>query len=366
MKVLEITNVDFALRQFILPLLRGIRERGHEVVGVSADGPLLAQVRAEGIRVETVPMSRSLSPAAQLRAFLALLALMRREKPDLVHAHMPISGFLARIAAWIAGVPRIAYTCHGYLFNQPGPWWRRHLAIALEWIAGRVTDVYFNVSAAEAQDARRLHLARAPVAIGNGRDPERFRPDPQARERIRAELQTPPGRPVVVIVSRLVRAKGIPELLAAMADVDAELWVVGERLASDHDDSVEPDFAACQLGPRLKRLGYREDIPAILAAADIFALPSHFEGLPMSIVEAMLVGMPVVASDLRGVREQVVDGETGYLVPIRSVAPLRAALARLATNHALCRAMGEAGRIRAMERFDERKILARTLDLLRL
>jgi glycosyltransferase involved in cell wall biosynthesis len=171
---------------------------------------------------------------------------------------------------------------------------------------------------------------------------------------------------VVVIVSRLVRAKGIPELLAAMADVDAELWVVGERLASDHDDSVEPDFAACQLGPRLKRLGYREDIPAILAAADIFALPSHFEGLPMSIVEAMLVGMPVVASDLRGVREQVVDGETGYLVPIRSVAPLRAALARLATNHALCRAMGEAGRIRAMERFDERKILARTLDLLRL
>ncbi len=364
MKVLEVTNVDFALRQFILPLLRGIRERGHEVVGVCADGPLLAQVRAEGIRVETVPMSRSLSPGAQLRAFLALLALMRREKPDLVHAHMPISGFLARLAARVAGVPRIAYTCHGYLFNQPGPWWRRYLAIGLEWIAGRVTDVYFNVSAAEAQDARRLHLARAPVAIGNGRNPERFRPDPQARLRIRAELRTPPERTVVVIVSRLVRAKGIPELLAAMADLDAELWVVGERLASDHDDSVEPDFASSRLGSRLKRLGYREDIPALLAAADIFALPSHFEGLPMSIVEAMLVGLPVVASDLRGVREQVVDGETGYLVPVRSVAPLAAALGRLAANPGLRHAMAEAGRARALEHFDERQILALTLDLL--
>jgi glycosyltransferase involved in cell wall biosynthesis len=363
-KVLEVTNVDFALRQFILPLMRGIRERGHEVVGVSADGPLLGPIRAEGLRVETVPMSRSLSPGAQWRAFVALLALIRREKPDLVHAHMPISGFLARIAARVAGVPRIAYTCHGYLFNQPGPWWRRHLAVVLEWIAGRVTDVYFNVSAAEAGDARRLGLARAPVAIGNGRDPERFRPDPEARARLRAELATPADRAVVVSVSRLVRAKGIPELLTAMSGLDAELWVVGERLASDHDDSVEPEFAASTLGKRLKRLGYREDIPAILAAADIFALPSHFEGLPMSVVEAMLVGMPVVASDLRGVREQVVDGETGLLVPARSIAPLSFALARLVADPALRQAMGEAGRARALERFDERKILAQTLDLL--
>jgi glycosyltransferase involved in cell wall biosynthesis len=153
-------------------------------------------------------------------------------------------------------------------------------------------------------------------------------------------------------------------LLTAMSGLDAELWVVGERLASDHDDSVEPEFAASTLGPRLKRLGYREDIPAILAAADIFALPSHFEGLPMSVVEAMLVGLPVVASDLRGVREQVVDGQTGLLVPARSIAPLTGALARLVADPALRRAMGEAGRARALERFDERKILAHTLDLL--
>lgn len=369
MKVLEVTNVDFALRQFILPLMRGIRQRGHEVVGVCADGPLVERVRAEGLRVETVPMSRNLSPLAQWRAFTALLALIRREKPDLVHAHMPISGFLARVAARAAGVPRIAYTCHGYLFNQPGPWWRRRLAVAMEWIGGRVTDVYFNVSAAEAEDARRMGLARAPVAIGNGRDPERFRPDAGARARIRAEFGTPPGRAVVVIVSRLVRAKGIPELLAAVQSVegrglDAELWVVGERLASDHDDSVEPDFAASTLGPRLKRLGYREDVPAILAAADIFALPSHYEGLPMSIVEAMLAGLPVVASDLRGVREQVVAGETGLLFPARDVAALTAALARLVADPARRRAMGEAGRARALECFDERRILARTLDLL--
>src|SRR5260370_36046565 len=99
MKILEITNVDFSLRHFLLPLMRGIRMHGHEVVGVSAAGDLLDVARQEGFRVVPLPLARSFSPGAQIRAFRALLALMRAERPDLVHAHMPISGFLARLAA---------------------------------------------------------------------------------------------------------------------------------------------------------------------------------------------------------------------------------------------------------------------------
>ena len=98
-KVLEITNVDFSLRQFLLPLMRGIRARGHEVIGVCAEGPLLELPRAEGFRIVPMPFERSRSIAAQWRALRALVALMRAERPDIVHAHMPISGFLARLAA---------------------------------------------------------------------------------------------------------------------------------------------------------------------------------------------------------------------------------------------------------------------------
>ena len=169
MKVLEITNVDFALRHFLLPVMQGARARGHEVVGVCADGPLVDVVRADGFRVEPMPLARSLSPLAHIRAFRALVALMRRERPDLVHAHMPISGFLGRMAAWAAGVPGIAYTCHGFLFNQPGPLWRRAASFLMEFIAGRVTDVFLTVSADEAADARRLWIARHAVASGFGR-----------------------------------------------------------------------------------------------------------------------------------------------------------------------------------------------------
>jgi glycosyltransferase involved in cell wall biosynthesis len=334
------------------------------VIGVAADGALLDVARAEGFRVVALPLARSLSPRAQVRAFRALLALFRAERPDMVHAHMPISGFLARVAARAVGVPRVAYTSHGFLFNQPGPWPRRAASLAMEWLAGRLTHVYLTVSTEEAGDARRLHLHRRATPVGNGRDPARFRPDPDARARVRASLGVPDGRVAVVVVSRLVRHKGYPELLAAMREVDAELWVVGERLASDRGEDMAPYFAASGLGARLRRLGYREDVPDILAAADIFVLPSHFEGLPMSVIEAMLCGLPVVATAIRGPREQVVDGETGLLVPPMQVPPLAAALSRLATDAALRAKMGAAGRRRALDRYDEARVVSRTLDLL--
>jgi len=364
-KILEVTNVDFSLRHFLLPLMRGAAARGHEVVGVSADGPLLDDVRAEGLRVEAVPLARSLSPRAQWRALRAMLALIRRERPDMVHAHMPISGFIARLAARLAGVRHVAYTCHGFLFNQPGPWPRRALGLAVEWVGGKLTGTYLTVSAEEAADARRLWIARHAVPVGNGRDPARFHPDPAARARIRAELGCGADTPVVVIVSRLVRHKGCPELLAAMREVPgAELWVVGERLVSDHGPDMEAAFASAGLGARLRRLGYRADVPAVLAAADVFALPSHFEGLPMSVIEAMLTGLPVVATEIRGPREQVVDGETGILVPPFAVAPLAEALRRLVEDAGLRARMGAAGRARALELFNEERVVARTLDLL--
>lgn len=364
MKIIEVANVDFSLRHFVLPLMKALRARGHDVIGVSADGMLLDDIRAEGFRVIPLPFQRSLSPRAQWRAFWSLLQLFRAERPDMVHGHMPISGFLARIAAWTCGVPRIAYTCHGFLFNQPGPWPRRAASFLMEWIAGKITDVYMTVSTEEAQDASRLWINRRSHAVGNGRDPAIFHPDANARARVRAEMGVPKDRVVVTALSRLVREKGYAELIEAMQTVDAELWVVGERLASDHGGDIEQCFTKSSLGPRLRRLGYRTDIPAILAASDIFTLPSYFEALPMSIIEAMLTGLPVVSTQVRGPRSQVIEGETGLLVPARTIAPLSEALQAFATNPTLRASMGEAGRKRALIHFNETDVLQRTLDLL--
>ena len=165
MKVVQVTNVDFSLRHFLMPLMLAAQARGHDVLGVSADGPLLDDARAAGLRVLAVPMARSLSPLAQWRALRAMVRLLRDERPDLVHAHMPISGFVTRLAARIVGVPRVAYTCHGFLFNQPGPWPRRALGFLMEWVGGRLTDTYLTVSTEEAAAAIMAGQVRGRVVV---------------------------------------------------------------------------------------------------------------------------------------------------------------------------------------------------------
>jgi glycosyltransferase involved in cell wall biosynthesis len=364
-KIIEITNVDFSLRHFLLPLMRAARARGHEVIGACAEGPLLGSARAEGFRVIGLPLQRRVSLVAHWQAFRALVTLFREERPDMVHAHMPISGFLARVAAWWVGVPHISYTCHGFWFNFPGSWPRQFVGLVMELVAGRVTDRFLTVSEAEARDARRLHIHSNAVAVGNGRDPSLFCPNPAARARVRAELGTSEAETVILAVSRLVWHKGYPALADALTTIpDAQLWVVGERLASDRGPDMVALLQGARLGDRLRLLGYREDIQDLMAAADIFVLPSLFEGLPMSVIEAMLCGLPVVATNVRGPAEQVMHEDTGLLVPPKDANALSSALARLVHDPALRTRMGAAGRRRAENRYDEAKVLARTLDLL--
>jgi glycosyltransferase involved in cell wall biosynthesis len=371
-KICQLCAVDFSLYHFLLPLMQAMTAAGHEVVGVSADGPLLADVRRAGIRVETAPIARSFNLATHFHAYRALVALFRRERFDIVHVHTPVASLVGRLAAWRAGVPRIVYTAHGFYFHERMAWPKRWAFMALEWFAGRVTDVLFTQAEEDAATARRVGLIRGPViqAIGNGVDPRAFHPSEDAAERarIRAGIGTPDDTVVIVMIGRLVEEKGYPELFRAMRDVDAELWVVGERLASDHASAIDGAVADIERDATLRRrirfLGYRRGVPALLRAADIFTLPSHREGMPRSIIEAMMTGLPVVATNIRGSREEVVPEETGVLVPVNDAKALAAAFNRLAGDAALRARWGTAGRARALALYDEAKIVARQLDLL--
>lgn len=369
MKVAQLCAVDFTLYHFLLPLMRAIRDAGHEVVGICGEGPLLDKVRAEGFRVEPVRIDRSFNLFRHFGSYRALVKLFRRERFDIVHVHTPVAALVGRAAARRARVPTIVYTAHGFYFHERMPWWKRRLFVTLEWLAGRVTDVLFTQAEEDAAFARRAKLVRGATieAIGNGVDRDRFRPDAggTVRQRMRADLGTPPDRVVVVMIGRLVAEKGYPELIEAMRSVDAELWVVGERLASDHAAEIDRAVTAAQEDPiltsRVKFLGYRPDVPDVLRAADIFTLPSHREGMPRSVIEAMMAGLPVVGTDIRGTREEVVPEETGLLVPVNDASALAAALNRLVADADLRRRWGAAGRERALALYDEKAVIARQL-----
>jgi glycosyltransferase involved in cell wall biosynthesis len=169
-------------------------------------------------------------------------------------------------------------------------------------------------------------------------------------------------------LGRLVAEKGFPELIEAMRDVDAHLWVIGERLESDHAFSI--DYAVTlargdkSLKERVHFLGYRKDIPELLRAADIFVSASHREGMPRSIIEAMMCALPVVATNIRGSREEVVQGETGILIEVKQPQEMARALNALVGNAAARKKLGASGRVRALELYDEAKVVARQIKTL--
>ena len=371
MKICQLCAVDFTLYHFLLPLLHGLRAAGHEVVGVCADGPLAAKVRDEGFRVEGTPFVRGYDPRDHWRAFHRVVDLFHRESFDLVHVHTPVASLIGRFAAARAHVPKVVYTAHGFYFHEHMPWPKRAAFMALEWAGGRFTDTLFTQSEEDAATARAYALCRTGdiLAIGNGSDPARFFPaaaEDAERMALRRSLGGEGDSLVITVVGRLVAEKGYPELFEAMRRVDAHLWVIGERLKSDHAETIDRAIKAAQTDPilrsRVRFLGYRSDVPALLRASDIFVLPSHREGMPRSIIEAMLSGLPVVATNIRGAREEVVEGETGYLVPVRDAAGLADALSRLAADKILRRRLGDAGLVRAQRLYVEEKVVQRQLE----
>ena len=368
MKVCQLCAVDFTLKNFLLPLIDGMRAAGWDVTAVCSDGPFVPALRARGYRIETVAIARSMNPVSALRSLLALVVVLRRERFDILHVHTPVAALIGRIAARIVGVPLVVYTAHGFYFHDEMPRWKRSLFVALERLGGRYTDLLFSQSSEDAEDAVREGIAPAErvLAIGNGADVRRFDPAIVApATATRKQLGIPERAFVVGIIARMVQEKGVCEFLQAAIEATREnpnlyFLMVGERLHSDHAGHVATDMARATevLGGRLVTTGARSDIPELLAAMDIFCLPSWREGMPRTIIEAMMLGKPVVATNIRGSREEVVPGKTGYLVPTRDPHALAGAFLRCAEDVEAARRMGQAGRQRALQLYDERHVVA--------
>ena len=368
LRVCQLCAVDFSLKHFLLPLIDGMQSHGWSVTAVCSDGPEIPGMRARGYKIDTIPISRSLNVFKHAISVVRLVAYFRRERFDILHVHTPVAALVARVAAFIARVPVVIYTAHGFYFHDEMPAWKRRLFVSLERFAGRFTDLLFTQSAEDADTAVQEGISSAAdtLAIGNGVDARRFDPALIGDGRgMRDALGIPKEAFVIGIIARQVVEKGILEFLEAAIEVagknsEIHILMVGERLASDHAGDVEAELekANSGLGERLVATGGRKDIPELLAAMDVFCLPSWREGMPRTIIEAMMMGKAVVATDIRGSREEVVPGETGLLVPTRSPSALAEAFLRLAGDRQMVASMGFKGRERALALYDEAQVVS--------
>lgn len=365
-RVAHVTTVDMTLRFLLLPQLIRLQEEGFDVTTISAPGPWTGDLEARGIRHIPWPhATRSWDPRADLVAAWELLQIFRRERFRLVHTHNPKPGIMGRIVARVAGVPRVVHTHHGLYATPDDPPAKRIPVMAVERLAARFSDLELFQSAEDLDWVRRIRLV-APdrsALLGNGVDLSRFDPFAIPAQRVaslRTELGIPANALVVGTVARLVVEKGYREFFAAAARVRAAIpevrfLAVGPSDPEKADSLDEKEIE--QARENIIFTGWRTDATLLLAIMDVFVLPSWREGVPRSAIEAAAMGKPLVLTDIRGCREVARDGVEGLLVPPRDPARLAVAIERLLKDRAMRERMGAAARARALECFDERKVL---------
>ncbi|HZR25953.1 MAG TPA: glycosyltransferase family 4 protein [Vicinamibacterales bacterium] len=370
-KVIHLTTVDMSVRHLLLNQLLALRAEGFEVAAGSADGPDLAPVAAAGVRHFVVPFTRQLTPLADLKALWRVWRLCRRERFTIVHTHQAKAALFGQMAARLAGVPIVVNTLHGFYFHDGTSRLKRRVWIAVERFQALFSDLILSQNPEDIDTAVAEGIcSRDRIEwLGNGIDVARFdrdRASTDMRGDIRSELGIAPDAFVVGFVGRLVREKGVVELFEAFRRVrsslpNARLLIVGP-VDSVKADAVSPETAGQSGVEDAVFTGYRNDMPNLYAAMDVCVLPSHREGYPRSPMEASAMGVPCVATNIRGCRQVVQPERNGLLVPVGDAAALAAAIARIANDPALAARMRDGGRRLACELFDERRVFARVAD----
>ena len=354
----------------MLDQIKALQADGHDVVAVCAPGPWVESVRSAGVEVLTIPMEREIAPLRDLRSMAALTQCFRQHKFDVVHTHTPKAGLIGPIAAWLAGVQQIVHTVHGLLFHDRMTRLRQSIFWVPEKITATFCDRILSQSKEDVERAIRSRLcARNKISyIGNGIDVARFAPQAtyDRSEKLR-EVGLSAGDFLLGSVGRLVAEKGFMELFSAAETLTSrypqiKFVVIGPR-ETDQNDALDNEYMDdLQRRGVVRFVNWCDDMRPWYAAMDLFVLPSYREGIPRACMEAAAMMRPIVASDIRGCREVVLDGETGFLVPPRDVPRLVEAIERLYQDRNLAVQMGERGRRHVVQNFDIKNVCRRLCE----
>jgi glycosyltransferase involved in cell wall biosynthesis len=366
-RVLHLTAADIMLFPILRDQLCYLRRQGYEIHTASIDGPLARRLRDEdGFPWTALPLTREIAPFSDWRAARFIADLCRKERFQIVHTHTPKGNVVGQWAARKAGVPIVLQTLHGFYHHERMSWWKRRLWVSIERFSARQSDHILCQNPEDVETAQREKIAREDQIslLGNGIDLQRFRPGvlgSEARAEYRRRLGIPADALVIGMCGRFVAEKGFPEFLATGRALLAKhpslhLLAIGHRLTSERaGDTWTPERSGLPEG-KLTVLQDRDDLPELYHCMDVNVLPSHREGFPRVLMEGAACGLPQVATQIRGCRQTIADGETGLLVPVNDVPALAVEIGKLLSDAVLRERLGRTARVKAEREFDQQRV----------
>ena len=338
----------------IVELGRAARQAGFEVDVLATESRFRELIREAGLGlVDLDVIRREIRPLWDARGLARLTAFLSRSRYSIVHTHTSKPGMVGRLAATWTGAPAIIHTAHLFPFHEQTGRLATAAYVRAERLAARWCDRIVTVSEFHRDWAIRMGIGRPDqvVAIPNGVPVERARPE-RSRQEVRAELGVGDGL-LVLSTGRLAEQKGLEYLIRAAPLVRAEVPSVRFVIAGDGplEQPLARLVADLGLEETVRLLGFRADVGDLLAASDLVALPSLWEGLPVSLLEAMAAGKPVVTTAVGGNREVTNDGEAAVLVPPKDPVRLAGAIRMLATDRSRLDEVGRKGRAVQQERY---------------
>lgn len=371
-KVCHIASIDITVKFLLLPQLKSLVKEGYYVHVVYSKGTLTKEIEQEGIKVKAIEIKRKLfSPISDIVALIKLYFYFRKEKFDIVHTHAPKPGLLGQLAAKAAGVPIIINTIHGLYFTEDSSSFRKNVFTFIEKISAQCSTLIFSQNREDIQTMVDKKIAPADkiVYLGNGIDLARFNPQKFSQDFIKnkkRELGLPEDARIIGIVGRLVKEKGYLEMFEAMKEI-IQRYPNAILLSVGPDDLVKKDKLSKEIikeygiENNIVFLGQREDIEEIFPLMDIFVLPSHREGFPRSVIEAMAMERPIVVTDIRGCREEIDNGINGIIIPVKNSKELAKAVVTLLDDKNKADELAKHAKMKAEREFDETIIFSRIL-----
>lgn len=363
-KILLFANTDWYLYNFRLALAKELRNQGHEIILLSPPGEFQTHLQAQGFTWLSFPLSRQgINPLSELGTLIRLTRIYRQVQPDLLH-HFTIKPVIyGSLAAHLLRLPAIvnSITGLGHLFIDQSLSSRllRTLAKGLYRLSLQHSQVIFENP--EDQQVfiqnKFVQAEQSHLILGTGVDVEKFQPTQKAN-----------SNPLVLFSSRLLVTKGLNEFVGAAEFLLQKGLNARFAVAGIPDPGNPASIPASRLDSWKKTglvewWGWQDNMPATLAQADIFCLPSYREGVPNALLEACASGLPIVTTDVPGCRNVVKQGVNGLLVPPRNTQALAEALETLLKNPGLRSTMGQAGRKIMVEQFSSTQIIAQNLEV---